>query len=459
MALYRDVLRRQFAKPQDVKVHDIYGVTWDKGEDPTLTRTDASMGMVANVGVDDSVVQNDFDNTPLFGSFHNVVDDYGNVFVRIPKVYIRKVDTEGFKSWQVSLTKWPGFYRPWCFWDFANNKELPYVDVGAHKASRDSSNRLESKPDTYPQVSVNIVNFRTYAENNNSVSNGISGYQQLDIHVVDLLRTLMFVEFATLNLQTVMYGFASGRYGIKTELAVATEDNTNQIIVPNVTAGQYRVGQAISIGTARYGTQIFYGRTITAINDHGAENKAIVFDGAPVNITTGNFLQNTGWKSGFSADIAASSGSIGDNAGGKYPCMYRGIESPYADIFQFVDGINIKDHQAWVCKDSTAYKSNTFAHPYEQLSYINHDVNGYPTAMGYDELLPFAEFPIAIQTSGVSAAKYYCDYYYQNVGELIALFGGCWTDGSIAGPSCWRLHHSSSTSNVASGARLLRKAL
>lgn len=46
--------------------------------------------MVAAAGIDDEIVSNDFDNVPIFGEISEVVDTLGNVFVRIPKFYIKK---------------------------------------------------------------------------------------------------------------------------------------------------------------------------------------------------------------------------------------------------------------------------------------------------------------------------------------------------------------------------------
>jgi len=100
-----------------------------KGESPVLTRTDAAVGMVANVGVDGQIVRNDFDKAGIYREMHKVTDDLGNIFVRIPKFYIRKVDTENYKSWQISKRKHSGFYLPWCFWDFENRRELPYLGL------------------------------------------------------------------------------------------------------------------------------------------------------------------------------------------------------------------------------------------------------------------------------------------------------------------------------------------
>jgi len=452
MPTYRDILRKQFAVAADVKVHDIYGASWDKSSSSILTRTDNAVGLVANVGIDDQVVQNDFDDTPLFGSIREVTDDFGNVFIRIPKVYINKTDGPGLWERKVSMTKRPGFYRPWCFWDFANNRELPYIDVGKYKATLSADGKLESKAGGYPLISRNIVQFRDYAKANNG--GGLKGYQQLDVHVIDLLQVLFYVEFATLDSQSIMSGYTSGQY-TSTHLATVSEDNTNRIIVANAYADLYRVGQAISVGTSQGGNQIFYGRTISAIEDYDAENKAIVFDGEPVNIAAGNYLYNTGWKNGFSSDIAASSGSIISNDG-KYPCAYRGIESPFGDIWQFVDGVNITDNQAWICKDANQYVSNVFASPYEQPGYANANTNNYVLEMGFDPDYPFAEFPTVVGSSSDSGYK---DYYYQAAGQRIARFGGNWLYGSIAGLSFWNLNDSSSSTGVSFGGRLLKKPL
>jgi hypothetical protein len=431
----------------------IFGVYWNKSSNPALTRTGDSVGKVANVGVDGQFVQNDFDSLPIYREIGKVVDSLGNEFIRIPKFYIRKTDGVGFKTWEISKTKYPGFYLPWCFWDFANQKELPYVDVGKYKASLSGDNKLESKPNLYPLISRHIVDFRTFAKNNNV--NGAKGYQLLDIHVTDVLQTLFYVEFATLNSQAVMAGYTSGQYSA-THLAVIAENATNRIVVTNAIAANYRVGQAISVGTSQGGNQVFYGRTITSIIAYDAGNMAINFDGAPVNIAVGNMLYNTGWKNGFSANIAASSGSVVSNADGKYPCVYRGIESPWGDVWQFTDGVNITDNQTWVAKNADDYASNVFASPYEKLGYVNANANDYPMEMGYDANYPYAALP---KTIGGGPTTYYSDYYYQSTGARIALLGASWFNGSSAGLSFWALDGSSSDAAVRLGGRLLKKAL
>lgn len=453
IAVLKKYMDERFGKIERVLGTPIYGVVWDKGSSPTLVRTDDAIGMVANVGVDNQVVRNDFDYAPIFGEMHEVTDILGNVFIRIPKFYIRKTDGPNFKTWQVSKVRYPGFYLPWCFWDFEKSIELPYIDVSKYNASLQDG-RLCSTPGVPPLVNTNIVNFRNYARANND--EGLKGYQQLDVHVYDVLQTLMYIEFATLDMQSVMRGFVDGRYGVEADVAIISETATNRIVLNSASAAGYRVGQTISAGTSRYGTNVFYGRSILAIEDYDADNKAIVFDGEPVDIAAGNLLQNTGAVSGFSDKVAASSGSIGSNAEGKYPCMYRGIENPYGSVWQWVDGVNINYYQSWVCKDAEQYASNLFASPYEMLGYVNSDTNGYVMQMGFDPAFPFAEFPVEV---GGTASTYYSDYYYCDTGQRVARVGGSLRSGSTAGPSVWYLTASSSHASVNVGGRLVKKAL
>ena len=227
--------------------------------------------------------------------------------------------------------------------------------------------KLESKPGAEPLVDENIVQFRDFARANGS------GYQQLDIHAIDVIQTLFYVEFATLNSQAIHPAYTGG-----TEAKL------------------------------------------------------------------------TGGTDG----VVASSGAAGtDNT---HQFMYRGIEDLWGNAWQFVDGVNINDNQAWVCEDASKYASNVFAAPYQKLSYVNADTNGYVKEMGFDPNRPYAQFPIAI---GAGSTTYYSDNYYQDIGQRIALFGGTRTSGLAAGVSYWRLLSASTSSGSGIGGRLLKKPL
>lgn len=429
----------------------IFGVKWDKSSNPEFIRTDVAENMVANVGkVFEKGIVNDFDDAPIFNELYmkaHLLDGAHDRFVKIPKFYIRKQDGPKYKSIQISKTQYPGFYLPKVFWDFERNRELDYFEYGAHLGSV-KNGILRSVVDEYPTISTNIVNFRDAA-----MARG-NGFQQNDIHAIDVLRTLMFVEFGTLDLQSVFTGYTAGRYHESD--TIKSDANAAHIIVDKSVANNFMVGQSISVGSTRGGNQRFYGRTITSFHDMGDNTTLINFSGDPVQTYAGDIVYNTACKTGFSrAGSKPETGFLTANDG-KHPFVYRGIENPYGDIYEWIDGININNNQAWVADNAEDYASNVFANPYKKLGYVNSDTNGYVKEMGFDVNNPFAEFPTSV---GAGTDTYYSDYYYQATGQRVARFGGYWLNGSSAGLSDWALHASASTRHVVTGARLLRKPL
>ena len=417
------------------------------GATSVLTR---NRGVTANAGVGAFMATNDYDYAPIYSEITEVEDSYGNVFIRIPKFYIKKTPTATGMIRQISKLPITGGYLPWCFWDFTNSVELPYIDIGKYNASlSDNTTKLESKSGKYPLVNKNIVQFRDYA-----TANG-AGYQQLDIHVVDLIQTLFYIEFGTVNSDAIARGWTSGNYSAS-DTATAAESGANRIIVANATAAKFAVNEPISIGTSLGDNQICTDRKITEIGVYDVDNKAVAFDGTAVNIAIGNILYNSGWQSGFSATVTAKSGSNNNLTNGKNPFVYRGIENLFGNVWQFVDGINTKDKQSWVCKNAAQYASNVFASPYEQLGYANANTDNYVIKTGFDANCPFAEIPSEVGVTGSSAYK---DYYYQSAGERIALFGGFWALGATAGLSYWYLYNSSAYASLYLGGRLVKKPL
>lgn len=197
-----------YSETATIKTMDdrIFGASWDMSSDPKLTRTDAAVGLVAGI----NGAQNDFDTVgPWAKMDKTITDDKGNAFVRIPKLYIKKTQTDKLATWQVSLSKIDDtWYLPKCFWDFTNQKELDYVDVGRYQGTV-ASGLLQSKSDVMATTSQTISVFRTQAK-----ANGV-GYQLMDIHIVDVWQVLFLIEFATLNSQSIMNGNLSGGAELK----------------------------------------------------------------------------------------------------------------------------------------------------------------------------------------------------------------------------------------------------
>ncbi len=133
--------------------------------------------------------------------------------------------------------------------------------------------------------------------------------------------------------------------------------------------------------------------------------------------------------------------------------IYRGIEDIYGNIWQFVDGINIRNGQTYICYDQSQYTSDKFNECYKAIGYTNVTSNGYVSKLGYDAANPMVAFPTEInETTGIIG-----DYSYSLAsGDRTALVGARYSLGFRAGLWSWYYRHESSVSGDSIGARLLK---
>lgn len=122
-------------------------------------------------------------------------------------------------------------------------------------------------------------------------------------------------------------------------------------------------------------------------------------------------------NSGGCNNLGMKSGTLNDD--GLHSMIYRGIEDIYGNIWQFVDGINVKDYKAYVSQNSMDYAVDKFDGSYKALGYTNFSTSGqYQSAVGYDANNPLISFPTA---GGGASNTYMTDYYWCAEGNRIAL--------------------------------------
>ncbi len=143
---------------------------------------------------------------------------------------------------------------------------------------------------------------------------------------------------------------------------------------------------------------------------------------------------------------------------GKHSVIYRGIEDIYGNNADFLDGINMKDHQAYINYDFTTYKSDVFDGNYKALGYVNANSFGWITKLGYDSNNPLIGLPIEKDTTNTdqytpSGIK---DAYLAGSGKDRSLIvGGAYGYGNLAG--LWLSHVTLGSEAVGSlGSRLIR---
>ena len=328
---------------------------------------------------------------------------------------------------------------------FTKSKEF---FVGAYLLSVGEDTKAHSISGAIPKYSSTLANFRTLAK-------GVGdGFCLLDYHYF-LLQMLYLVEYAHYNSQS-MLGNGIVAYSGNTTKALLAENNTNRIIVSSVNNGLW-IGKTVCIGaTDAWNASVAQDREITAIEDYNdgtISGKAITFSGDAVNIAVGNVIWGSAQKTGGNDILGNTSGCLNNNS--YHPVNYRGIEDIFGHMFQHIDGINIKDFQAYICKDPDSYANDTFDAPYEKLGYVNSEtVDSYSKKLGLDEKHPEVALPIEV---GASSSTGTTDYYWGATGNRIAYVGGHFhNNGTKAGFFCWNCNNASSISYWYCGARLLK---
>jgi len=420
---------------------EILGVRWDKGSDPTCVRIKDAVGLVANIGVDGSFVQNDFDTAPVYRNIYPTVDEFGNHVVEIGKFYYRV--SSGPDWWQLEVSeKWHAGFQRWnAFTDFSTGLELDRFLIGRYNGVIEGG-ALVSKPGLAPTAATNIVDFRTAARET-------PGGQIMDVEAMFMMQMLFVIEFATLNSQSVMEGAVGMSYD-DSRVILSAAQGTNTVEVEGADV-HFDVGQLIGIGASRGNSSVFRGRKIIDLT-----GDFITFDGNPVDVDGGEVVWSFGWPTGALDVVQAASGSLG-NTGARMPMKYRWVENLWGNIYEWVDGINITDGEAWIARDASKYVSNVAAGPdYEPLGYaLSPNDAQYITELGFDPLLAFAALPVG---TGGSSSTYYADrWYITTTGWRVLLFGGFWNAGSHAGAFLMTGNTAASGTSVSIGARLLRK--
>ncbi len=238
----------------------IYGVDGVGRSNATLERTDNAEGLECTVG--ESEIQSDFDRCYPWSEMHEITDEHGNVFIKIPKFYSKVTpNQDGTYKHQLSGIRYDGFAT--LFIDGKGN-ELDYVLVGKYEASG-SSARVYSKTEQTVLVNTTLATFRSACRANGA------GYQQYDFLIDMIIKELFMIEFATTNCQSIMRGYTD-----PSNTAALITGHTDVVKTPSGSPGSNSSG---TYACKYRGIENPYGNTWTYCD-------GISFDGEKVYICT-----------------------------------------------------------------------------------------------------------------------------------------------------------------------------
>ena len=468
-----------------------YGVSGVGQAASTLTRTFDSVGMSAQVGTDgdNSSVVNDFDNAYPFkrrkcvgnwtledgrakftvNAYYGDADytedgtmgDY--VAVECPLCYY------SFENGNlvVSGYKYDG-YRAFDIFcrDHDQNQTLEKIYLPAYALALKDGHAvslpgLDNEQGAYKTL---VDACRTYD------GDGVEDIAHLEPYAVGFYEwALMTVEFATQNMQSIMYGCANLRSADADTITFI--DATHGVASGNYLASRVP-GEYVCISTATSHTSATYKATHKIVScvrctENGTPDSSGTFNLLELEdlgknyftYSTGTAYQLAGrpYRTGACNGVSTPSGSPVDNTSGYYPCRYRWRENPYgnqyhtiADLFNQRIGTGDSDYylQWYLLLDPSAYTPSTTSKPdatdlatsafalLDVGTDHSHYVNGYIKSEQRS-----AEFPdvrIPYETSGGSATTYMCDYAYLVLSLVVrsVRLAGSWFSGASDGPLC-----------------------
>ena len=181
----------------------VYGVSGLGNSNPTLTRTFGNVGKTYSINSAAGTITTDFDTE---FNFETVVQD-GNTMIKIPTFYKRfdTINNNQITAFSMSKTKVNDDFVPYpCFVkQDGSGGVMDYILLSKGKATGTSS-KATCVSGSAPLVKVTRAQMRTAARANGA------GWQQFDWMVLQLLRDLFCVVFATTNSQSIFLGRTTG---------------------------------------------------------------------------------------------------------------------------------------------------------------------------------------------------------------------------------------------------------
>lgn len=135
---------------------------------------------------------------------------------------------------------------------------------------------------------------------------------------------------------------------------------------------------------------------------------------------------------------------------GKTAVQYRGIENPWGNVLEFVDGINFKNYAPYICTDPTKYADDITTN--YTITGVSLGGNGWTKGLGLSTNFPWAYLPNEVGGSGSTFIPDYVTHLSQ--GWQVLVVGGYYSDGSYAGLFRFGSNYTSLESNSTIGTRL-----
>lgn len=413
----------------------VYGVQWNTEDtSPECTRI-GNLSLHATLPVHNQIVGGLLTDDGTFSPFSNQTDwttetrdgSLGQVMVKIPEFWYKFITEGPINKVLFSAVPVLGFKKSPEMFISAYEAALDRVNLKLSSVVNNSvnfrgGNNIAAWDNTYrellgrPVSNINLTNFRTYARNRHTVDgNPDTRWNCMTYEAQRLLYWLFVVEFATLNTQKPFdaeltgEGFKQGGLGNGVSMWTDSSWNSFNAYNPFVPCGY--------------------------TDEFGNTTNIKTYNVIDVN---NNIL--------YAAEVP----------------RYRGIENPFAHIWQWTDGILVEvsaqgNSSVFIQTDCDKFSSVD----YSEYEYIGNQVRSENFIKG---IIFGSNGDIIANKFAGNSATYYCDYYYgsnlpsSGVSVRGCRFGGRAGRGAQCGLVYGLTHNAPVDADVAVGSRLCFKA-
>lgn len=317
----------------------------------------------------------------------------GQVMVRYPKFYYRAEHGPRTHGYYISPYRLSGYRVSWMHW--RNGKEVDEVFVGAYKAS------------------IYDVSAGAYLLNDEQVAD------------FDADKLCSIAGAKPCSGETQALTLPNAR-------KLAQNRGPGWGLVDFISASMVQMLMLVELG--HFNAQTKIGRGIVDVSEG-----------------TGNMAMPTGQTAALGNQSGQATGNVHPVTGqAANSVSYRGLEDWWGNIWEWTDGINIRNLVPYVADHD--YVSNKFDGHYKSLGITLPSENGYVADIAVSDDYDWGFLPSEV---GATASTGLCDYFYQSAGDRVAMRGGNWSRGSDAGPFYWYVSNSASLRDRFRGARLL----
>lgn len=434
------------------------------------TREDDAVGMIAKVAIGAEVVQNDFDSVPFFDR----------------PICCCTWDAAA-RKWRVNAYKGePGFA-----WDGSNGEVMyectpfyykaifegvgspTYVSVTAtpcegyelaplFKNGEDKVYCPCFNMALVDDVAVSRAGLVPYYGSLNAAMEKARKFDaKAHTETIEALFSdalLLWVEFATKNWRSVMYGCGTLVYNTTTRVSSVVSETEFKTTYSGLVAGQN-----IALGSGEYGTNRHANVEIASVEVDPSDSTLYVVKlvEAAHGLAANDYISSRMYKTGKAALAVtnASSGSPVSNTSGKYPCIWRGKENPWGNGFSTLCNVLSKrygeegsyTYKLQYLPDPSKYANGAITEDYIEANFNLATTDGYAKTLGQDTRYPFL---FCTSEVGASSTTYIGAYYYYPRYEVGAVrVGGSFPYGGYVG-LYFILHYAPSGSYIFYAARL-----